>query len=425
MFSYFFYLNKNRFYSIRLWSVLAISTLTLFVILTFASWLAFGSPALWKTSQIPAAGGLMALCAIAFLGSAWIAWRWGRFPHSEIISSTVLSSTLGFLTVTAILIISRWWYSRPFLLTAFLLTVCFNLILQQWRLSLPLRVQLLPDTLSQQLLGQSRVQATVLPLIPPLEFSVDPVVADLHTNHSPEWTRFLSNCALHGTPVLDASSLLEALTGRVSIEALSSDALPYVASRAYLGLKRILETILILGTSPLWLVIVGVAALGVRFDSPGSILFFQERVGLGGRVFRMVKFRSMRIDSEANGARFAASADERITSFGRLIRKFRIDELPQIWNILRGEMAFIGPRPEQVKFVEEFSNKIPFYNSRHLVRPGLTGWAQVVHGYASNEDETREKLEFDLYYVKHFSFWLDMLVILKTIRVVLSGFGSR
>jgi UDP-GalNAc:undecaprenyl-phosphate GalNAc-1-phosphate transferase len=421
----FSYLSKKRFYLLRLWSFLVILFLTLLITLTFASWLAFGSPALWNTSQIPAAGGLMALCITAYIVSAWLAWRWGRFPHSEIISSTILSSTLGFLIVTATLIISRWWYSRPFLLTVFLLTVCFNLILQHWRLSLPLRVQLLPDTLSQQLLEQPRVQATLLPSIPPLDFGSDPIVADLHANHSSEWTRFLSSCALHGTPVLDAGSLLEALTGRVSIEALSSDALPYVASRAYLGLKRILETILILATSPLWLFVVGLAALGVRLDSPGSILFFQERVGLGGRTFRMVKFRSMCIDSEVNGARFAASTDERITSFGRLIRKFRIDELPQIWNILRGEMAFIGPRPEQVKFVEEFSSKIPFYDSRHLVRPGLTGWAQVVHGYASNEDETREKLEFDLYYVKHFSFWLDMLVILKTIRVVLSGFGSR
>jgi UDP-GalNAc:undecaprenyl-phosphate GalNAc-1-phosphate transferase len=425
MSGYFLRLNELRFAPYRLWWLFVSLCVVLLGVLSIASRLAFGSFALWRTSQIPAAGGLMALCAIAFLGSAWLAWRWGRFPHSEIISSTVLSSTLGFLTVTATLIVSRWWYSRPFLLTVFLLTVCFNLILQHWRLSLPLRVHLLPDKLSQQLLEQPRVQATVLPQTPPLDIGSDPIVADLHTSHSPDWTRFLSNCALHGTPVLDASSLLEALTGKVSIEALSSDALPYVASRAYLGLKRILETILILGTSPLWLVIVGFAALGVRFDSPGPILFFQDRVGLGGRTFRMVKFRSMRIDSEANGARFAASGDERITSFGRFIRKFRIDELPQIWNILQGEMAFIGPRPEQVKFVEEFSNKIPFYDSRHLVRPGLTGWAQVVHGYASTEDETREKLEFDLYYVKHFSFWLDMLVILKTIRVVLSGFGSR
>lgn len=425
MSSYFLRLNELRFAQHRLWWLFVIFCAALLGVLTVASWLAFGSPALWSTFQLPAAGGLMALCSVAFLVSTWLAWRWGRFPHSEVISSTVLSSTLGFLTVTATLIISRWWYSRPFLLAVFLLTVIFNLLFQNWRLGLPLRVRLLPDALSQQLLEHPRVQATLLPLIPPLDLGSDPVVADLHANHSPDWTRFLSNCALRGTPVLDASSLLEALTGRVSIEAVSSDALPYVASRAYLGLKRILETILILGTSPLWLIIVGFAALGVRLDSPGSILFFQERVGLGGRTFRMVKFRSMQQDSEANGARFAASADERITAFGRLIRKFRIDELPQIWNILRGEMAFIGPRPEQVKFVEEFSNKIPFYDSRHLVRPGLTGWAQVVHGYASNEDETREKLEFDLYYVKHFSFWLDMLVILKTVRVVLSGFGSR
>jgi UDP-GalNAc:undecaprenyl-phosphate GalNAc-1-phosphate transferase len=166
-------------------------------------------------------------------------------------------------------------------------------------------------------------------------------------------------------------------------------------------------------------------ALAVKLESPGPVLFWQERVGAGGKTFRMVKFRSMRTDSEARGARFATDGDDRVTRIGRFLRRSRIDELPQYWNILKGEMSLIGPRPEQVSFVRQFEQEIPFYAYRHLVKPGITGWAQVNQGYAASVHETRGKLEHDLYYIKHFSFWLDALIVFGTIRTVLTGFGAR
>jgi lipopolysaccharide/colanic/teichoic acid biosynthesis glycosyltransferase len=160
-------------------------------------------------------------------------------------------------------------------------------------------------------------------------------------------------------------------------------------------------------------------------DSAGPVLFWQERVGLSGIPFRMYKFRSMRVEAEEEGASFARKKDSRITRVGSVIRRFRLDELPQFLNILMGEMSMIGPRPEQVCFARQFETEIPFYPYRHLVRPGITGWAQVNHGYATGSGEARDKLEFDLFYMKHISLSMDMLICLKTMRTILTGFGAR
>ena len=166
-------------------------------------------------------------------------------------------------------------------------------------------------------------------------------------------------------------------------------------------------------------------ALAIRLESPGPALFVQNRVGQKGREFKIYKFRSMRIDSERHGAQFATAGDERITRIGRFIRKTRLDELPQFWNILKGDMSLIGPRPEQKAFVENFEHSIPFYNYRHIVKPGISGWAQVMQGYTADNDTTQIKVEYDFYYIKHFSFSLDVLIFFKTIKTMLTGFGAR
>jgi sugar transferase (PEP-CTERM system associated) len=168
------------------------------------------------------------------------------------------------------------------------------------------------------------------------------------------------------------------------------------------------------------------AALAIKFEDGGPVIYAQERVGLKGRPFVLLKFRSMKIDAERDGTpAWARTRDNRITRVGRIIRKFRIDELPQLLNVLRGEMALIGPRPERPLFVQQFSESIPFYNYRHTLKPGITGWAQVCFRYGSSFEDTKQKLSYDLYYVKHQGLLLDALIILKTIRVVLSGEGAR
>jgi lipopolysaccharide/colanic/teichoic acid biosynthesis glycosyltransferase len=174
-----------------------------------------------------------------------------------------------------------------------------------------------------------------------------------------------------------------------------------------------------------WIFVCGIVAIVVRLDSPGPILYRQERVGRDGRNFTLTKFRTMVADAEPDGPQFASEDDPRITRVGKFLRKSRLDEFPQLWAVLLGQLSLIGPRPERPVFVEAYSREIPFYQSRHLVRPGVTGWAQVNYGYADDQAETVEKLTYDLFYIKHSSFWLDMQIIGKSIWTVLTGFGAR
>jgi exopolysaccharide biosynthesis polyprenyl glycosylphosphotransferase len=188
-------------------------------------------------------------------------------------------------------------------------------------------------------------------------------------------------------------------------------------------IKRIFDivTALLIGimTAPIMLV----AALIVRLESPGPVIYRQDRVGEHGKEFAVLKFRSMRNDAEKNGAQWAQVNDPRITKFGNFMRKTRIDELPQLLNVLKGEMSFIGPRPERMVFIEELEKQIPHYNLRHLIKPGLTGWAQVMYPYGASVEDAKRKLEYDLHYIKRQSFYMDMVIMFKTLKTVLFGKG--
>lgn len=267
-----------------------------------------------------------------------------------------------------------------------------------------------------------RLDAPELPSI-----AVQAVVADLHSPAlTPEWQRFLAACTLRGIAVYNIRQVEESLTGRVKIRHMyENDLGSLLPPPGYMVVKRVSDIVLVLASLPLTLPLMAATALAVRLEGKGSVLFAQNRVGQGGREFKIYKFRSMCADSEKDGARLAQQGDARITRVGRFIRKTRLDELPQFFNILKGDMSLIGPRPEQKYFVEQFERSIPFYAYRHIVKPGLSGWAQVTQGYAGNEDETQVKIEHDFYYIKHFSFSLDMLILLKTLHTVVTGFGAR
>ena len=191
------------------------------------------------------------------------------------------------------------------------------------------------------------------------------------------------------------------------------------AKRAF---DLIVSLLLLLFTLP----ITAVAALLIKLDSPGPVFYRQERVGRDGRTFTLTKFRSMRVDAEQQGGpRWAAEKDDRITEVGAFIRQTRIDELPQIINVLRGEMSIIGPRPERPFFVDTLTDAIPFYGERHRVKPGITGWAQINYPYGASIEDAREKLSYDLYYVKNTSLFLDVIILLQTVRVILWPSGVR
>ncbi len=191
------------------------------------------------------------------------------------------------------------------------------------------------------------------------------------------------------------------------------------------AVKRVLDVVLSLGLLAFLAPLLALTAAAVKLDSRGPVLYRQRRVGLGGQEFEVFKFRSMIADAEADGPQYAAIRDRRITRVGAVIRKFRIDEIPQTINVLRGEMSFVGPRPERPEFVRELEREIPLYHCRHLVKPGITGWAQVKYEYAASVEGARAKLRYDLYYIRHFSPVLDLMIVLMTIRVALFGVGSR
>ncbi len=197
------------------------------------------------------------------------------------------------------------------------------------------------------------------------------------------------------------------------------------ASPLQAGVKRSLDITLSLGLLIFLAPLLAVTAIAIRLDSKGPIVYRQKRVGRGGVVFEVLKFRSMVQDAEADGPQYAAVGDQRITRVGYFIRRLRIDEIPQTINVLRGEMSFVGPRPERPEFVSELENEIPHYRNRHLVKPGITGWAQVKYEYAASVAGAREKLRYDLFYIARYTPLMDLAIVLLTVRVALFGLGSR
>ena len=256
------------------------------------------------------------------------------------------------------------------------------------------------------------------------------VVADLSANElCLTWERFLAETALQGTPVYNVLQVSESLTGRLPIKHIYENNLgSLLPSQSYLLIKRVIDTSFIIISTPLTIPILLIVALVIKWESRhdnSSIIFTQQRIGQGGKLFVMYKFRSMIASAEVSGAQMASQNDLRVTKFGSFIRKTRIDELPQFINVLKGEMSLIGPRPEQLSFVNKFNDSIPFYRYRHIVKPGISGWAQVMQGYAGDEDETKIKLEHDFFYIKNVSFTLDLLITIKTVQTMITGFGAR
>ncbi|MDH4412426.1 MAG: sugar transferase [Rhizobium sp.] len=255
------------------------------------------------------------------------------------------------------------------------------------------------------------------------------VVADLRADLSGSWERFIADCALSGIPVYHVKQIVESLTGRVAIDHLSENTLGSLnPNQAYLTIKHALDSLIAALALVVLLPLLLVVGLLIRLDSPGPALFCQERRGYQGKVFTIYKFRTMRVVEESGGDRLSAvtaDSDHRITRLGRFLRRTRIDELPQLLNILRGEMSWVGPRPEALSLSRWYEEKLPFYRYRHIVRPGITGWAQVNQGHVSDVEDVRYKLHYDFYYVKNFSPWMDVIVCIKTVAVILNGFGAK
>jgi lipopolysaccharide/colanic/teichoic acid biosynthesis glycosyltransferase len=258
----------------------------------------------------------------------------------------------------------------------------------------------------------------------PSEFNYSGVIADFSSEPEPEWEHFLAFSALQGVPVYHVKEFNESITGRVAVDHLWENTLgAIVPALIYPQFKRIIDLVAALLLLPIVAPIIGACAIAIKCETPGPVFYCQRRTGMGGQPFTIFKLRTMA--DNHNGEAFTHQDDKRVTRVGRFLRQYRIDELPQIINILRGDMSWIGPRPEVVSLAEWYEREVPFYVYRHIVRPGLTGWAQVHQGNVAAVDAARLKLEYDFFYIKHFSLSLDAVIVMKTLRTIVTGFGSR
>lgn len=261
------------------------------------------------------------------------------------------------------------------------------------------------------------------------ELDIDSIVLAMEGLLPEDVMMAVGDCVEAGYEILNVAQLYERLCGRVPVRYINHSWFIHELNEANRGLYVLAKRMLDVGISLAGLLATGVLlpflAILIKLDSPGPIFYSQERVGKQGKPFRIYKFRTMRTDAEANGAVWARVNDNRVTRLGNFLRRTRLDELPQFLNVLRGEMSLVGPRPERPEFVHQLAGQIPFFNRRHMVLPGLTGWAQVNYPYGASIEDSYEKLQFDLYYIKNRSVFLDLEIMLRTISVVMRKTGSR
>ena len=285
------------------------------------------------------------------------------------------------------------------------------------------------------LLGKSLINPRVIGLTSELDDvvkreNIDRIVVAMGERRGQLPTDELLHLSLAGKVAIEeGASFYERVTGRVSLNMVRPSWLIFSGrgrQAKLAGISRdVVHWIVAFIGALLSLPVALVTAILIKLDSPGPVLYKQERVGKNGEVFTLMKFRSMRTDAEADGPVWASKSDDRTTRVGQIIRKTRIDEIPQFWNILRGEMSFVGPRPERPHFVSQLAREIPYYEQRHLIAPGLTGWAQIKYPYGASIEDARQKLQYDLFYIKNQSLMLDAIVLFETIKIILFGRGAR
>lgn len=368
---------------------------------------------------------------IAHLTGYMIYRRLGTYPGVAAAGAILPTFALSYGLVFLLIFFFRADYSRFQAGGSFLLSITwyFSLGFFTSRLE-PTRLAVVPGGDVDQVTSiRGVVWRTLASPVAPAE-RVQGVVADLRADLSGAWERFIADCALSGTPVYHVKQVTESLTGRVAIDHLSENTLGSLnPNQAYLAFKFAFDfvaaAVVLVVTFPFLMLV----ALAIRLESKGSPLFCQQRMGFHGKTFTIYKFRTMRSElrtqvSERERA-MTSDGDPRITRVGRFLRRTRIDELPQLVNILRGEMSWSGPRPEAVALSQWYEKDLPFYHYRHIVRPGITGWAQVNQGHVAEVSDVKTKLQYDFYYIKNFSPWIDIVIYLKTAKTILNGFGAR
>jgi lipopolysaccharide/colanic/teichoic acid biosynthesis glycosyltransferase len=372
--------------------------------------------------------------AIAVIVAFWVRLSIESYPGIRQSYIIFPAAAVGHGTVLFMLLMTRLPYDRVGLVLGFAVHVFLAYLI--WflvRRRLRLRIGVVPFGQVADVFQIETVEWVPLSAPSLKEAQLyDALVVDLSEDVPDDWERMLADAAVAGLMVYQAKQLAESLTGRVQIAHLSENSFGMlIPGRGYFYLKSLVDWVAALVVAPLVIPVILIVSLMIRLDDGGPALFKQLRVGRGGIPFLVYKFRTMSVEtphlreSDTHEALATSHSDPRITRVGALLRKTRLDELPQIINILRGEMSWIGPRPEPEGLSPLFVASIPFYRYRYVVKPGITGWAQVNQGYVSGIDQIALKLQFDFYYIKNFSAWLDILIFFKTLKTMFTGSGAR
>ena len=368
--------------------------------------------------------------SLAIISGTLVIRRLDEFPGTITARYIVPSFVATFSIAIAVILLARVPYSGQFISIAFAGSIVAHFFVNAIeRRRDRIRYFLVPGGKIGHILDDLGNDAEMLdkPMLPEQPEAI--MIADLHHDHSSEWERAFALAALTGIGVYHYKQVWEARTGMVRIEHLSENSLgSLIPNNSWADVKRVVDITITLIILPLVFLPLLITAIVIKCDSPGPIFFRQARVGYRGRQFDVLKFRTMRVAKPATDLvdeAITKDDDDRITRVGRFLRQTRIDELPQIYNILRGEMSWIGPRPEAMPLSEWYEREIPFYIYRHIVRPGITGWAQVNQGHVAGISEVHDKLRYDFYYIKNFSLWIDILISFKTVLVVIRGIGAK
>jgi lipopolysaccharide/colanic/teichoic acid biosynthesis glycosyltransferase len=363
--------------------------------------------------------------AISFLVGAIVFMRIIRFPGVNRYAYVLPIFFLVFILFIIILLFGRFSFSRYQILISWFLSIGWGFAVA-WLSTTFARPTfgIIPFGDIDGLFHLGRVNWRILEDPDQGLSDIDALAADFRSEMPEDWKQLLVQTTLRRVPVYHKRYIEERFTGRVEIDHLSENTFGWLLPpQSYERVKRLLDILGVMFTAPFIIPVILVLGIIIKLESPGPVFFRQMRLGSGGQPFEMFKLRTMREETE--GPAFTEKNDSRVTPIGRVLRKYRIDELPQAINILRGEMSWIGPRPESLELSALYVSEIPYYKYRYIVRPGISGWAQVMQGAGTGVEEVTEKLKYDFYYVKNFSPWLDFLILFKTIQTVFTGFGSR
>ena len=420
-------------------SIFVSDMVALVVAIWLATWIVFGTPLPWRAA-VPQGESLLPFSLLmltgAVIGSYLSARSWANSAPRPLYGRA-FGIVLFAASFTAIgLVVTRVYWSRP--LFGWTVVIWFALVVihRAIRRRRPWTESMVIITDEKQLAEDIRAtpHATIVSVLGPADEPPDAavdmdvsLVVDLRSVLSEDMAQFVASSSIAGQPIRTLSHVYEEHTGRLPMVHLAEgwEVSQPVARSGYAPVKRVIDVVAVVVTLPLWLLLGAIVWLVVKIDSRGPVIYSQERIGRNGRAFTLYKYRTMIPDAEPNGPAFARVGDPRLTRVGGVLRKTRLDEIPQLWNVFVGDLSLVGPRPERPLFVEQFESTIPFYSSRTLIRPGVTGWAQVNYGYADDEAETVEKLTYDLYYVKNSSVWLDLHILFKSVWTVSTGSGAR